>query len=142
MRPARRGLSVVMFAHPLDESGDIRIAPHPAWETLERLPARAAGRSLANVSVDRRGVRPICFDGNGRKAVLLNQAARDRGSRLVELRRAVAGFPKQDNPRGREAIKASLQIRPATLSRSGARSSKLTADEIMSWRFSVSGWAH
>ena len=51
-------LSDVVRPHPVDESRDIGISPHPGREALEWRFARAVGQ-VANVAVDRRGIRPI-----------------------------------------------------------------------------------
>src|SRR5918993_1829376 len=81
---------LVVQAQPLDECGHIRIAPHPGRKSLEGWLGFDPSGTVPYKAIDRRRVRPVCFDGYDRKSVLFDQMTCDGGTRLVELRGAVS----------------------------------------------------
>ncbi len=93
-----------MFAHPLDEIHDFAVAPHPGREPLERRVETHALRSMSDIAVDRRRIRPIRFHRHDREPVFLDQATRDGCAGAVEFRRAVACLSEQHDPPPGKAI--------------------------------------
>ena len=67
-------------------------------------------RVVAHVAVDACGVGPIRLDRDDIEPVLFNQAARDRRAGSVELRRAMSGFPEEDDLRIREAVETRAEL--------------------------------
>jgi len=93
-----------VLAHPLNQSGDFYVPPHPSWEALEgRLGALSSG-SVAHVAVDRSRVRPVRLDCDDGKAVFLDEPPGDRGTSLVEFRRPMTGLAQKHDPTIGEAI--------------------------------------
>nr|WP_244532347.1 hypothetical protein [Methylocapsa palsarum] len=68
-------------------------------------------RVVADVAVDPRRVRPVCFNSYDVEPMLFNQAPRDRGAGQVELRSAMRRLAEKDDFRIPETIESLAEIR-------------------------------
>lgn len=85
----------VVLAHPVDEVVDLLVAPHPGGETLEGSVIAIGNMAVAHIGIDARCIRPVRLDGDDGKAVLFDQALRDRGTGTIKFRRTVGGFAEE-----------------------------------------------
>jgi hypothetical protein len=63
-----------VLPHPLDQRGDVGVAPHPGGEAVERRLGVGARRPVPDVAVEGGGVRPVRLGGDNREAVPLDQS--------------------------------------------------------------------
>ena len=61
-------------------------------------------RQVTDMTVDRRGVRPVGFHCDDGKAAMLDQVACDGGAGAIEIGCAVTRFTEQDNTPVGEAV--------------------------------------
>jgi hypothetical protein len=65
---------------------------------------------MADIRVDLRCVRPVRLHRHEVEPLLLNERLCDPGAHPVELRRAMAGFPQQDQARTAEALEERAEV--------------------------------
>ena len=88
----------IVVPEPLDELVHFLIPPHPCGETAEGgLRPRRRGGTVANVTVDPGGVRPVGFHRHGAEALLHDELARDVCPHPVELGTTVGSFSEEDD---------------------------------------------
>ncbi len=100
----RRRLRGVMVAQPVDELGDLPIAPHPGRKALEAFLDPVRRFLPAHMAVDPRRIRPVRFGRDDGKSVALHQPSGDRRPGSVELGRAMTGLADQYDAGIGEAI--------------------------------------
>ena len=94
----------VVITKPVDERKHFLVAPHPGWETLERLSRSRGPLATPNICINMTSVRPVGFDGNDGGAVVSNEPLRDLSTGLIKLGRAMGGITQQHNLCLREAV--------------------------------------
>ena len=81
------------------------VAPHPGWEAGERLASAGKGFSMAHISINARGIRPVRLDRDKGKAVTADEPFGNGGACAIEFRGSVGGFSEEHDARIPEAIK-------------------------------------
>lgn len=84
-----------MAAHPVGELEHLLVAPHPRREAREYIAMPRAGRLVANIIIDPRGIGPVGLDRDNVETVALDQPARDRGAGAVEFGSPVSRLTEQ-----------------------------------------------
>src|SRR5687768_2655498 len=88
----------IVLSQPFDELKYLPIGPHPGRESAERYFFGWSDPSVANEVIDLCSIGPVCFDRQKLETFFLNQLARNSGTHVIKLGRAVARFAKQHKP--------------------------------------------
>src|SRR5690606_14522710 len=75
----------VVIVQPVDESLNLTVAPHPGRESCETFPVCRGSMNVADMIIDSKCVRPICFCGHDIEAFLADERLAYSGAHPVEL---------------------------------------------------------
>jgi hypothetical protein len=95
----------IVGAQPVDEVGDLDIAPHPLGKAPECGTTADMHGLMPDVAIDPRRIGPICLDCHDIESVPFDQPSGDLRPSAVELRGAVGCLTEQYDASLGEAIK-------------------------------------